>query len=194
MESTIEQPCPVCHSPSGLTMIAHTTEIPYFGEHTQLTVVCDACGWKHTDFIPAEGRKPGSWSLQIDSPDLMSTRIVRSGSCTVRLVQLDLEASPGGASTGYVSNIEGVLIRFKDVIQTLMRDSEDEIVEKCTELLEELERVRVGDSSIELQLLDPLGHSQILHEDAIPRELSEEEVTLLDSGPMVPVFDSSDFA
>ena len=75
-----------------------------------------------------------------------------------------------------------------------MRDSEDEIVEKCTELLEELERVRVGDSSIELQLLDPLGHSQILHEDAIPRELSEEEVTLLDSGPMVPVFDSSDFA
>ncbi len=194
MESTIEQPCPVCHSPSGLTMIAHTTEIPYFGEHTQLTVVCDACGWKHTDFIPAEGRKPGSWSLQIDSPDLMSTRIVRSGSCTVRLVQLDLEASPGGASTGYVSNIEGVLIRFKDVIQTLMRDAEDEIVGKCTELLEELEKVRDGDASIELQLLDPLGHSQILHEDAIPRELSEEELTLLDSGPMVPVFDSSDFA
>ncbi len=194
MESTIEQPCPVCHSPSGLTMIAHTTEIPYFGEHTQLTVVCDACGWKHTDFIPAEGRKPGSWSLQIDSPDHMSTRIVRSGSCTVRLVQLDLEASPGGASTGYVSNIEGVLIRFKDVIQTLMRDAEDEIVGKCTELLEELERVRVGESSIELQLLDPLGHSQILHEDAMPRELSEEELTSLDSGPMVPVFDSSDFA
>ena len=194
MESTIEQPCPVCHSPSGLTMIAHTTEIPYFGEHTQLTVVCDACGWKHTDFIPAEGRKPGSWSLQIDSPDLMSTRIVRSGSCTVRLVQLDLEASPGGASTGYVSNIEGVLIRFKDVIETLMRDAEDEIVGKCTELLEELEKVRDGDASIELQLLDPLGHSQILHEDAIPRELSEEELTLLDSGPMVPVFDSSDFA
>ena len=194
MESTIEQPCPVCHSPSGLTMIAHTTEIPYFGEHTQLTVVCDACGWKHTDFIPAEGRKPGSWSLQIDSPDLMSTRIVRSGSCTVRLVQLDLEASPGGASTGYVSNIEGVLIRFKDVIETLMRDAEDEIVGKCTELLEELEKVRDGDASIELQLLDPLGHSQILHEDAMPRELSEEELTLLDSGPMVPVFDSSDFA
>lgn len=194
MESTIEQPCPVCHSPSGLTMIAHTTEIPYFGEHTQLTVICDECGWKHTDFIPAEGRKPGSWSMQIDSPEHLSTRIVRSGSCTVRLVELDLEASPGGASTGYVSNIEGVLTRFEDVIQTLMRDAEDDTVEKCAELLAELALVRVGESTLNLQLLDPLGHSQILHEDAIPRELSEEEASLLDSGPTVPVFDSSDLA
>ena len=194
MESTIEQPCPVCHSPSGLTMIAHTTEIPYFGEHTQLTVICDESGWKHTDFIPAEGRKPGSWSLQIDSPEHLSTRIVRSGSCTVRLVELDLEASPGGASTGYVSNIEGVLTRFEDVIQTLMRDAEDDTVEKCAELLAELALVRVGESTLNLQLLDPLGHSQILHEDAIPRELSEEEASLLDSGPTVPVFDSSDLA
>ena len=194
MESTIEQPCPVCHSPSGLTMIAHTTEIPYFGEHTQLTVICDECGWKHTDFIPAEGRKPGSWSLQIDSPEHLSTRIVRSGSCTVRLVELDLEASPGGASTGYVSNIEGVLTRFEDVIQTLMRDAEDDTVEKCAELLAELALVRVGESTLNLQLLDPLGHSQILHEDAVPRELSEEEASLLDSGPTVPVFDSSDLA
>lgn len=194
MESTIEQPCPVCHSPSGLTMIAHTTEIPYFGEHTQLTVICDECGWKHTDFIPAEGRKPGSWSLQIDSPEHLSTRIVRSGSCTVRLVELDLEASPGGASTGYVSNIEGVLTRFEDVIQTLMRDAADDTIEKCAELLAELALVRVGESTLNLQLLDPLGHSQILHEDAIPRELSEEEASLLDSGPTVPVFDSSDLA
>ena len=194
MESKIEQPCPVRHSNSGLTMIAHTTEIPYFGEHTQLTVVCDACGWKHTDFIPAEGKKPGSWSLQIDSSDHMSTRIVRSGACTVRLVELELEASPGGASTGYVSNIEGVLTRFEDVIGTLMIEADDDEMEKCAELLAELALVREGKYSIELQLLDPLGHSQILHENAIPRELSEEELSILDSGPSVPVFDSSELS
>ena len=194
MESTIEQPCPVCHSASGLTMIAHTTEIPYFGEHTQLTVICDSCGWKHTDYIPAEGRKPGSWSLQIDSAEHMSTRIVRSGSCTIRLVELDLEASPGGASSGYVSNIEGVLKRFEEVIQTLQRDAEEDVLAKCAELLEELGRVKTGESRLELLLLDPLGHSQILHEEAVTRELSEEEASALDSGTMVPVFDSSDLA
>ena len=182
------------HSNSGRTMIAHTTEIPYFGEHTQLTVVCDVCGWKHTDFIPAEGKKPGSWSLQIDSSDHMSPRIVRSAACTVRLVELELEASPGGASTGYVSNIEGVLTRFEDVIGTLMIEADDDEMEKCAELLAELALVREGKYSIELQLLDPLGHSQILHENAIPRELSEEELSILDSGPSVPVFDSSELS
>ena len=194
MESRIEQPCPVCDSVSGLIMIAHTTEIPYFGEHTQLTVLCDSCGWKHTDFIPAEGRKPGEWSLQIDSIEHMSTRIVRSGSCTVRLVELDLEALPGGASTGYVSNIEGVLSRFEEVIVSLQRGAEGEVVSKCANLLAVLSRVRSGDYPVELQLLDPMGHSQILHDDAVPRELSEEEVSLLDSGPMVPVFDADDLS
>ena len=38
-------------------MIAHIDEIPYFGEHTQVTVMCHSCGWKQTDFIPAEGKK-----------------------------------------------------------------------------------------------------------------------------------------
>ena len=194
MESRIEQPCPICDSVSGLTMIAHTTEIPYFGEHTQLTLLCDLCGWKHTDFIPAEGRKPGSWSLLIDSTEHMSTRIVRSGSCTVRLVELDLEALPGGASTGYVSNIEGVLSRFEEVIISLQRGAEREVASQCTDLLAVLSRVRSGDYSVQLQLLDPMGHSQILHDDAVPRELSEEEISLLDSGPKVPVFDADDLS
>ena len=47
-------------------MIAHIDEIPYFGEHTQVTVMCHSCGWKQTDFIPAEGQKAGCWSLLID--------------------------------------------------------------------------------------------------------------------------------
>ena len=57
-----------------------------------------------------------------------------------------------------------------------------------------LSRVRSGDYSVELQLLDPMGHSQILHDDAVPRELSEEEISLLDSGPKIPVFDADDLS
>ena len=87
-----------------------------------------------------------------------------------------------------------MLTRFEDVIQTLQRGSDDDIVEKCADLLTELDRVRSGASSVEMQLLDPFGHSQILHENAFSRELSEEEASLLDSGPMVPVFDSSELS
>ena len=90
MESTVEQPCPICFSEKGLTMIAHSSEIPYFGEHTQLTILCPSCGWRHTDFIPAEGKKPGAWSLDIDDANMLTVRIIRSSSCTVKINDLGL--------------------------------------------------------------------------------------------------------
>ena len=195
MESVVEQPCPVCSSDAGLTMIAHTSEIPYFGEHTQLTILCDACGWKHTDFIPAEGEKPGSSTMLVDSPEHMTVRVVRSASCTVRLVGLDLEAEPGGSATGYISNIEGVFNRFENAISMLHRQAmseEDsgEAADECIALLNEISSIKSGQSSVELVLLDPMGRSQILHEDAVSRELSGEEMDVLSIGPSVPVFDA----
>ena len=123
-------------------MIAHTSEIPYFGEHTQLTILCPSCGWKHTDFIPAEGKKPGACSLDIsEGIEMLSVRIVRSSSCTVKIEELGLEVDPGGATTGYVSNVEGVLNRFEGAIQLMYRQSissndEKDIIEKCESLLE----------------------------------------------------------
>ncbi len=35
-----------------------------------------------------------------------------------------------------------------------------------------------------------MGRSQILHEDAVSRELSGEEMNVLSTGPSVPVFDA----
>ena len=196
MESTVEQPCPVCFSENGLTMIAHTSEIPYFGEHTQLTILCPSCGWKHTDFIPAEGKKPGAFSLNINNSEMLSVRIIRSSSCTVRISELGLEVEPGGATTGYVSNIEGVLNRFEDAIRLMYRQSklsnEKEIVENCEKLFEKIKQVKNGEKSVVLTLLDPMGHSQILHKDAVARNLTEEEMEDLEVGPVIPVFNSDE--
>ncbi|MDP6292385.1 MAG: ZPR1 zinc finger domain-containing protein [Candidatus Thalassarchaeaceae archaeon] len=196
MESTVEQPCPICFSEEGLTMIAHTSEIPYFGEHTQLTILCPSCGWKHTDFIPAEGKKPGAWSLEIDSTEMLSVRIVRSSSCTIRIEKLGLEVDPGGATTGYVSNIEGVLNRFEGAIQLMYRQSisskEQNIVEKCESLLKKIDLVKSGELVVKMTLLDPMGHSQILHSNAISRDLTSEELENLELGPSIPIFSPDD--
>ncbi|MDE0954158.1 MAG: ZPR1 zinc finger domain-containing protein [Candidatus Poseidoniales archaeon] len=196
MESTVEQPCPICFSDKGLTMIAHSSEIPYFGEHTQLTILCPSCGWRHTDFIPAEGKKPGAWSLEINNRDMLSVRIVRSSSCTVKISELGLEVEPGGATTGYVSNIEGVLNRFEDAIRLMYRQSklsnEEEIIENCERLLEKINQVKEGELNVMMTLLDPMGHSQILHAEAVSRNLTEQELNELEVGPSVPVFNSED--
>ena len=35
----IEQSCPICGVENSLKMLAHTSEIPYFGEHTNHNVM-----------------------------------------------------------------------------------------------------------------------------------------------------------
>ena len=197
----VDVPCPVCKAEGQVGMMTHVDEIPYFGEHTQVTVLCNACGWRQTDFIPAEGRKPGASTLVISEPEHLRSRVVRSSSCTVRIVELDLEVKPGSASTGYVSNVEGVIDRFMDVIimvtrQAYVEDSDMSDIKTLqmmhTTLLE-LKEDPIP-RPITLEFLDPNGHSQILHEDAEMRELEAEELEDLPVGPEAPVFNQDEIA
>ena len=198
-EVPVDIPCPICHAEGHVGMMTHIDEIPYFGEHTQVTVLCNACGWRQTDFIPAEGKKPGASKLVICKPEHIRARVVRSSSCTVRLTELDLEAKPGTASTGYVSNVEGVIDRFMEVIIMVTRqaytdDAELQDIKTLQNMhttLLELKEDPIP-TPITLEFLDPNGHSQILHEDAEMRELSPEELEKLPVGPEAPVFDSEE--
>ncbi len=198
-EVPVEIPCPICHKEGQVRMMTHIDEIPYFGEHTQITVLCHECGWRQTDFIPAEGKKPGGCTLLISKPEHIRARIVRSSSCTVRIVELDLEVKPGTASTGYVSNVEGVIDRFMQVIVMVTRqayadDSDISDIKTLQEMhttLLELKEDPIP-RPITLEFLDPSGHSQILHEDVVMRELASEELEGLPIGPEPAVFSNDD--
>ena len=204
-EQPIDIPCPICAVEGQLGMVANVDEIPYFGEHTQVTVLCHACGWRQTDFIPAEGKKAGAWSLILDDTKKLRSRVVRSSSCTVKIPELDLEVMPGTNSTGYVSNIEGVLNRFVDIIQMVRRDVERDITVESKELQKESQKSlsildsllqsieQAGEESVfTVEFLDPHGHSMILDEDASQRELTPEELEELPIGPDPAVFSPDD--
>lgn len=184
MESAIEASCPVCSNEKSLKMIAHTTEIAYFGEHTQITLFCSSCGLRQTDFIPAEGKIPGVWKLKLTSQEDLNARVIRGSSCAVEIPELDLAVFPGTHSSGYVSNVEGVLNRFKDAIKISKNQFGEEDIEdlkKCNELINSLNYFIEGDKSTQLTLIfsDPMGHSKILHENASFEELTEEEAKKL---------------
>ena len=48
-----------------------------------------------------------------------------------------------------------------------------------------------GNLSVTLELLDPVGHSQILHDEAVSSEISDDDAKELDPGPVYPIFDVS---
>tara|TARA_B100001123_G_C14736665_1_gene799192 strand:+ start:99 stop:656 length:558 start_codon:yes stop_codon:yes gene_type:complete len=181
VESPIESSCPVCGNENSLKMIAHSTQIAYFGEHTQITLSCYDCGLRQTDFIPSEGKSPGVWSLKISKKDHLNARVVRGSNCTVKIPELELGVYPGIHSSGYVSNIEGVLKRFGDAIIMTKRqfsNDEQEEIEKCDFLLETLLNVNEGKFDLELNIIfsDPMGHSKILHDDAKFKGFTEKEI------------------
>jgi len=205
-EQDLDFPCPICSVSGQVKMITHIDEIPYFGEHTQLTLMCNDCGWTQTDFIPAEGKKAGGWTLCLDDPSKLRARVVRSSSCTVLIPELDLQVNPGSSSTGYVSNVEGVILRFQEIIAMVQRDVMAQLEEGGEEeaLLEEQLQTLVnltlrlhalseeGGTPLTLELLDPHGHSMILHEDAVERPLSEDELERLPVGPDPAVFSTDE--
>jgi zinc finger protein len=183
----------MCNDPDGLRLRTHIDTIPYFGEHTQVTLLCMACGWRQTDLIPAEAVAPCAWSLAIDGAEALTVRVVRSTGCTVRIPELDLEVAPGSSSTGYVSNVEGVLVRFSDVLDIVERD----LLPDETDAIATLQALRVALAhamlgrpveTLTLELLDPTGRSAILSDDAAQRPLTEDELAHLPLGPEVPVF------
>ncbi len=198
-EQKVDIPCPVCFKTGEVNMIAHVSAIPYFGEHTQVTVMCHSCGWRQTDFIPAEGKKAGGWSLTIENEQNLKSRVVRSSSCTVQIEELDLQVSPGTSSTGYVSNVEGVLNRFLKIIDMVLLDLQNDS-ENQSEDISKLESMRdrivnLGKDdceSLTLVLLDPHGHSMIIDKAAIERELTEKELSELPVGPEPAVFQKDD--
>ena len=122
----------------------------------------------------------------------MSVRVIRSSSCTVQIPELDLEVSPGNDSTGYVSNVEGVLERFLGIINMVKKqkvvDEEHEDIVLLDHLIEALTSARSGEpiEELTLRLLDPRGHSMILCDEAKDWDLSEEEVASLPMGPDIP--------
>ena len=200
-EQNIDMPCPMCGLKGQFLMRTLIDEIPYFGEHTQLTLLCHSCGWRQTDFIPPEGKNPGCLSLVLDSKEKLNARVVRSSSCSIQIPELDLLVNPGSNSTGYVSNVEGVLQRFLDVIDIVRSDllgySEDEqpddSLEQIAEMTHHLQNIGNKDSlTITLEFLDPHGLSTILHDDVQHRTLTDDELAVLPVGPDPAVFSNSD--
>jgi len=130
-------------------------------------------------------RKPVRYEFKVKNRDDLDARVVRSTSGTIRIPELGIDIEPGPASESFVSNIEGVLERVEEILQNVMLWDEKEKTERAQELLSILEKIKAGEYEITVVIEDPLGNSAIIAENAISRELTEEEAVFLKTGVIV---------
>ncbi len=162
-----------------------TKEIPHFGEAMIIAGVC-CCGYRHCDTILLSQKEPARYTLTISSLEDLDVRVIRSSSGTIRVPELGIDVEPGPASEAYVSNIEGVLTRIRDIVEFAARSAREagdiEKIEQGDRILENMKMALKGQFNLTVIIEDPLGNSAIDSEKAVRSALTEEDLAGLKTG------------
>ena len=157
-------------------------DLPYFGGALQTTLLCPACGYRHADLLLTTRRGPARFTLRVTRPGQLSARVARSSSGTVRIPELGASMEPGPRAEAFVSNVEGVLRRFLDVVQGQEATAETSADRtRIAAVRARIEGLIDGREPFTFVLEDPSGNSAILDPDAVREELTPDEAARLKS-------------
>ncbi|MBE6502729.1 MAG: ZPR1 zinc finger domain-containing protein [Methanobrevibacter sp.] len=174
--------CPACSIEGVAKSIMKEIEIPHFGKVMETTIQCPSCGFKHSDIIALEQNDPAKYVLEINK-NTLSTRVVRSQSATVIIPEIGVKVEPGPKSEGYVTNVEGVLIRFESAVKKALNLFDDEKSQKnAQDTFDSIQELKNGNTTATLIILDPFGQSNIVSDKVEILEIPEDELHDLKTG------------
>mgnify|MGYP006268883407 CR=1 FL=1 len=164
MRSVVPGRCPYCERE--IQYLYQTENIPYFSDILIVSGRCE-CGYRHADTMVLTGGEPARWEIQVEGPEDLMARVVRSASGTMKIPEIGVEIDPGPACEGFVSNVEGVLDRINEVVAGVLTWAEGEERENALVLRTRIELAREGSLPFNLSLEDPTGDSAIISPKAI---------------------------
>ena len=180
VEMPIPTPCPVCGKKT-LVYRAMEMEIPNFGNCLETTIICKSCGYRHSDVMMLETNEPTRYTLKIESEEDLNARVIRSTSGTITIPEIGAKLEPGPYSQAFISNVEGVLNRFVDVLLQLLHTYPSKR-EEVLEVMKKIGHIRHGKMAATMILDDPFGNSAIVSPKSEKRKLTEDEVKNLKTG------------
>ena len=175
MEKIENETCPICMEKK-LSLIEDEQDIPYFGKVYVMSMNCSGCGYKLSDVEAVEQKEPCKYEITIKGNKDLNIRVVKSSEGAVKIPQLKMSMDPGSGSEGFVSNVEGLLQRFKKILEG-ERDAADEedVRKKAKNLLKKLWKVECGDEELKIIIEDPSGNSAIISDKAVVTSLKKKK-------------------
>ena len=166
MEEIKNQPCPFC-SKKTLMLIEDVKEIPYFGKCFLMTMQCSNCKYHKFDIESAERKDPIKYIFVVKKKDDLKVRVVKSAEATIKIPTLRMDVRSAIGATAYISNVEGVLRRFKKIIEGQRDTAEDQSVKKSAKnLLKKIRKIEEGELECKIVIEDPSGNSAIISDKA----------------------------
>jgi zinc finger protein len=157
LEQEVRGTCPSCGEE--VDWLYKTENIPYFSDILIITCSCPDCGHRFSD-------EPVRYTFCACCEDDLSVRVVRSSAGKIIIPELGVEIDPGPACEGFVSNVEGVLLRIDKVLDGVLIDGDDIQRRNALSLKEKIVNLQNGKGSITLIIEDPHGNSLIDSEKA----------------------------
>ncbi len=173
-EPTIEklenQPCPMCHK-KAVTLMQKEDEIPYFGRVILFSMSCGNCKFHEADVEAMEKKEPCKFTIEVSSEDDMKIRVVKSSQATIKIPRI-ANVTPGPASNGYITNIEGILNRIKVQTEHLRDGAEDPTEKKkAKNMVKKLQNIMWGREKTTITIEDPTGNSAIISDKAVKAKI-----------------------
>ena len=153
--------CPICMKET-LTLREQSMDIPYFGLTHIFSMDCSNCDYRVADVESDEQRKPIKQSFTVESEEDLSVRVIKSSSATIKIPRMLTIEGGQPDSEGYITNIEGLLNRFKAVLEELKQDDDKAVAKKAKNHFKRLQKVLWGQESLTITLEDKTGNSMIV--------------------------------
>lgn len=154
MELIEKQECPVCRE-KAMRLIQEEREVPHFGKCYLMSMNCTKCLYHSSD-------------IEVEKKEDLNVKVIKSGEATIKIPQLRMSVTPGASSIGYISNIEGVLRRFKKIIEDQRNTAEDPETKKTAKnLLKKFWKAECGELVLKIVIEDPSGNSAIISSKAV---------------------------
>ena len=165
VETLENQKCPLCGKDT-MTLAQVEKDIPFFGKTFMFSMTCSSCKYHKADVESAEAKEPCKYTFEITSEEDMKVRVVKSAEATVKIPHM-ISMEPGEISNGFISNIEGLLDRFKKIIEQEKETEEDpDAQKKAKSMLKKIQRAKWGQERLKIIIEDKSGNSAIISEKA----------------------------
>jgi zinc finger protein len=158
--------CPICGKNS-MKISIYTYDMPMIGPVIFVVGKCSECGYKFVDIKTWEAKGDQKIEFKVEDEKDLNTLVLRSATATLEIPEIQAELAPGPASHGFLTTVEGVLQRFKDVLEYLCKDAPDEKEkQECEKRLQALKEMLEGKRKFTVIIRDPEGYSKIASEKA----------------------------
>lgn len=172
MHQVVPGPCPDCGKE--INYIYDTENIPYFSDILLISGVCPDCGFKITDTMILNDHEPVRWEMKVETPEDLNARVIRSMHGEIDIPEFGINIHPGPACSGFVSNIEGILLRAEEAVQRALLSCDDMEKKRGEELLSDINQARKNELSFTVIITDPSGNSGIVSQKAVRSKLEVE--------------------